>query len=257
MIRLSVLANIQYWGAVSGILSSVLFFLSLVCAHQVPPVKPWFTAEQTADFWREHEHGAKGGVVIMLIAGAFYLPFSATLAVQVARIPKIHAMIPALLLAAGAAGVFTYIIPALWLSVIPYRLDRNPEITQMLTDAFFFNMMMPWPSFIVQNWAFAYAVLLDRRPRPLFPRFMAYVNIIAPMLYLPGNAMHVAKTGPLAWNGGINFWVIGLVFCTQLIFDSIGLFYAIQTEGNEELVLRLSLKNSEQTSSRSSTKNDA
>jgi hypothetical protein len=138
------------------------------------------------------------------------------------------------------------VIPAFMLAVIPYRLERNPEITQALTDLFYFNLMMPWPTYIVQNWTFAYAILKDRRARPLFSKYFAYFNIVAPLFYLPGTAMPTTKTGPLAWNGVLSFWILGMVFCLQLIVDSIGLFYAIQSEGKEEMLLNLASQKSDQ-----------
>ncbi|TVY13237.1 hypothetical protein LARI1_G009372 [Lachnellula arida] len=246
MVSWSAPKNIQYLGAACGTLSSVLFFFSLVAAHQLPPIKPWFTPEQTTEYWRKHESGAKAGVAIMLLSAVFYLPFTATLAIQTSRIPRIHAVVPALQLACGASGVFTYVIPALVLAVIPYRLERNPEITQMLTDAFYFQLIMPWPTFIVQNWVFAYAILRDPGPQTIFPRGMAFFNILAPIFYLPGNAMHTAKTGPLAWNGVLGFWFIGLVFCGQLIADSICLCFAIRSEGEEDMLLNLGPKKIDQ-----------
>lgn len=81
------------------------------------------------------QSGAKSGVETMLLSAVFHLPFTATFTIQTSRM-RIHIVISVLQLACGAAGVFTYVISALFLAAIPYRLERSAETTQMLTDVF-------------------------------------------------------------------------------------------------------------------------
>lgn len=89
---------------------------------------------------------------------------------------------------------------------------------------------MPWPTFMAQNFAFAYAIIIDSRPQPLFPKPIAILNILVPVLFVPAIAMHCVFDGPLAWNGGMTFWMAGGIFCVQLIIDSVCLSRAIRTE---------------------------
>ncbi|KAH7009785.1 membrane protein [Ilyonectria destructans] len=217
-------------GPVCGTLCAIFFIISLGLAHQLPPIPAHFTPEQTTEFWREHETGARWGAALMMISTTFYLPYTASISAQMRRVPNLPYLASALQLAAGAAGLFTFITPAQVLALIPFRLDRSPEATQTLTDLFFFFLLMPWPSFIVQDWAWAYAILIDQRERPVFPKFMAIFNIIIPIMFLPTLGMHAHKRGAVAYQGALTFWFVGIPFIVQLLLDSICLFVAIRAD---------------------------
>lgn len=233
--------NLQYACAGSGILSLVVFFTGMASAGFIPPLSPNLTAEQTTKHYKDHLTGVRVAVIFMMLTGMLYLPFTAAISGQIKRIPNLHSSVHSLQLAAGAAGVFTFLLPPMILAVIAYRLDRNPEITQALSDLFFIIAIMPWPTFLIQNFAFAYAVLIDEREKPIFPRYIALVNVVAPILFVPAIAMHFAKTGPVAWNGGISFWMPAVVFGSQLIIDSICLMRCVAVESREsEVTMRFS-----------------
>lgn len=225
--------NFQIVCGICGILCSLTFLFSFVASHNIPPMKPYWTAEQTVQHWRTYESGTRVGAGLMLVSGAFYLPLTAAISAQMRRIPNLHYVVSALQLAAGAAGIFTYMMPAMILATIPYRLERPIEITQALTDFFWICCLMPWPTFMAQNFALAYAILVDTRAKPVFPKWVALVNITVPILFVPAIGMHCVKTGPLAWNGGMTFWMAGSIFCTQLGIDSICIIRAVWTEYEE------------------------
>ncbi|VUC23906.1 unnamed protein product [Clonostachys rosea] len=168
----------------------------------------------------------------------FYLPLTAAISGQMRRIPNLHYTVSAPQLASGAAGIFTWIMPGMILGAANYRLDRPVEITQALNELFWITALMPWPTFLVQNFAFSYAILIDSRPVPIFPKPIAIVNIIIPIIFVPGIAIHTVFSGPLAWNGAWSFWLAGLTFCVQLIVDLICLIRVVRAEppGGETIV---------------------
>ena len=65
-----------------------------------------------------------------------------------------------------------------------------------------------YPTIIV----IAVASFLDKSPEPVFPRWFGYANIWLVILLLPGQMIFFFKTGPLAWNGLIAFYLAFLVF---------------------------------------------
>jgi hypothetical protein len=131
----------------------------------------------------------------------WHLPLFAAISWQIRRVPGVHAIVSQLWLACSAAWSFTFMLPGMTLATATYRLDRDPQITQAITDMFWLVALMPQPTFMIQNFAFAYAIILDRRPRRAFPRYVAVINIIVPILFVPGTALHTTDFGPLAWNG--------------------------------------------------------
>lgn len=133
-------------------------------------------------------------------------------------------------LASAAAGCWTFILPGVVLAIASYRPDRPVEITQAMNDFFWIVALMPWPTFIVQNFAFAYAIILDSREKPLFPKSLAIVNIVVPILFTFATGMHTVKSGALAWDGVVTFWIVGFSFCVQLIIDAVCLFTSARRE---------------------------
>jgi hypothetical protein len=83
---------------------------------------------------------------------------------------------------------------------------------------------------MVQNFAFVYAIILDGRSKPLFPKWLIPFNIIMPILFAFATGMHTEKTGPLAWNGVITFWIVGFSFVVQLIVDAVYLALSAREE---------------------------
>lgn len=224
-------------GPVCGVLCVIFFFISLAVSGLLPPIKAYYTPEQMVDYWKERKTGAQWGAALLMISSIFYLPYTASISSQMRRVPNLPYLATALQLAAGAAGIFTFITPAQTLALITFRLDRDPESTQMLTDLFFFFLLTPWPTFLVQDWAWAYAILVDQRPRPIFPKFMALVNILVPCLFLPTLGMHAHLSGAIAYQGFVTFWLIGGVFTMQLLMDSFCLYIAIRADPLEPAVL--------------------
>ncbi|TVY19960.1 hypothetical protein LARI1_G004263 [Lachnellula arida] len=230
--------NFQYACAISGVLCSAFFFFAFVAAGFLPPTNPRWSADQTVAHYLKHEKGIRTGSAMMLLSGMFYLPLTAAISAQMRRIPNLHYAVSALQLASGAAGIFTFMMPGMILGVAAYRLERPAEITQAFNDLFWITALMPWPTFMSQNFAFAYAILIDQRPNPLFPKFIAVLNLMVPILFAPAIAMHCVRSGPLAWNGGMTFWMAGSIFCIQLVIDSLCLYRAIRSEpvGGERIV---------------------
>ncbi|EFX03323.1 membrane protein [Grosmannia clavigera kw1407] len=228
----------QYVCAASGILSSILFGLGFIVANFWPPVKPWWTAERTAYFFQEHTHRARIGASLIVLSGLFYMPFCAAISSQMRRIPNLHYVVQQLQLSAAAAGLWTFVLPGIMLATTSYRPDRDPGITQSLNDLFWICTLMPWQTFMVQNFCFSYAIIIDQREKPLFPKELAVYNLIVPFFWTGSTGIQFSKYGAGAFNGAITFWVLGVTFCLQLVVDAIFLILAIQSEpaGGEQIV---------------------
>jgi len=224
---------VRYYCAACGVIFSIVFFLAFVAADFIAPIKPWWDAEQTANHYQKHMVRVRAGAAILVVSGMFYLPFSAAISYQMRRVPNLHYLVHQLQLASAAAGVWTFILPGIILAATSYRPYRPVEITQMFNDFFWICAFMPWPTFIAQNFAFSYAIIYDSRKKPLFPKELAILNIITPILLTPAIGMHCKKTGSVAYNGAMTFWVPGVAFCLQLILDSWYLYASIRDEARE------------------------
>ncbi|KAN0119183.1 hypothetical protein V8E51_001391 [Hyaloscypha variabilis] len=246
----------QYTAIISGLCCPTFFFAGFIAAGFIPPIKPSLSAEQTAQHYRNHEAGVRVGASLILLSGMFYLPYTALITSQMERIPRVPRGVSFLQLGSGAASIFTFMVPAMILAVIGYRVDRDANMTQMMNDAFWIFAVMPFPSFITQNWAFAYAILCDDRSRPLFPRYVGVVNVIAPLVFSPALGLHCVKSGVLAWNGALTFWLPAVCFGLQFGVDAFSLFNAVKIEDydiGDVTSTRVELKNSLPAVSKSSS----
>lgn len=221
--------------AYSGLLYTSFSFIFFIASGNFPPAAPTLTAEQVVQHYHDHNVGYKVGASFFLLAGAFYGSFTAAMSQQMKRIPGVgHTLISAQEVS-GAWACITFAVPAIFFATTAYRLDRPPEITQALNDLSWLMTFMPFAPFIVQGWAFAGAIFLDQRVKPLFPPLVAWVNFVSPILLGSGIAMHCVKRGPFAWNGALTFWLTAVVFGIQSVVNIFYTLKAIETETTAEL----------------------
>jgi len=79
----------------------------------------------------------------------------------------------------------------------------------------------------VQDFAFSYAILLDRREKPLYPRWLAFVTTGLTLTFWPALGVHCVHRGAVAWNGGLAFWGAGVGGGAQNIIMAIFTWMAI------------------------------
>ena len=216
-----------------GAAAVALFFLAFVAADFIPPVSPHWSAAHISAFYQAHSTRIKIGGCVMLLSGMFYAAFTGVISAQMRRIPGIHSSAVYVQLAAGAFGCLTFLIPAMLFIVTAFRPGRSPEITQALNDMSWIFLVMPWPPFMAQNYAFAYAIFTDKRDRPLFPRWLAYVNIWAPIIFSPSLLLPFFTIGPFDWRGIFVFWIPATVFVLQFVANVWMLLRAIDREESE------------------------
>jgi hypothetical protein len=214
----------------SGIVCVALFFAAFVAADFIPPLAPHSSAQSIARFYRDHATRIRIGGVIMLLSGMFYAAFTGVISAQMRRIPGVHVSAVYVQLAAGAFACLTFLVPAMLFEVAAFRPGRSPEVTQTLNDMGWILLVMPWPPFLTQNYAFAYAIFKDRRSRPLFPRWLAYVNIWAPIVFSPSVLLPFFKVGPFDWRGIFVFWIPAVVFVLQFVANTSMLLRAVNDE---------------------------
>jgi hypothetical protein len=228
----------------SGMAAVTLFFVAFVAADFIPPLSPHASALYIAHFYQAHATRIKIGGCVMLLSGMFYAAFTGVISAQMRRIPGIHPSAVYVQLAAGAFGCLTFLVPAMLFIVTAFRPDRAPTITQTLNDMSWIFLVMPWPPFMTQNYAFAYAIFTDNgksagaapeRPSPLFPRWLAYVNIWAPIIFSPSLLLPFFKIGPFDWRGIFVFWIPATVFVIQFVANVSMLLRAIDREQAETL----------------------
>jgi len=218
-----------------GILCPIFLFTGLWPAMGfIPPLNPAASAAEIAAIFQNNTNGIRLGTIFIMLAGAFYAPFTAVIAAQMRRIED--GPTPVLTyaqLAAGAASCLLFIIPALAWTDAAFRPDRPAEITQAFNDLAWIFVVMPFVLAEVQNICFGAVIISDRRQNPLFPRWLGFFNFWIALSFIPGGLTTFFKTGPFAYNGLLAFWVPAGTFGPWFIVICVYLIKAIRRQDAE------------------------
>lgn len=227
----STLQRLCVW---AGIVTPVFFFVAFATGHWIPPLSPSLRASEVAEHYREHAMGIRVGGVLMAVSGMFYAAYTAVISGQMARIPGVHRTVVLTQTIAGAFACITFTLPGLLLEVAAFRPERPDLMTQMLNDLVWIVLVMPWPPFMMQNFAFAAAIFSDDRGIQLFPRWLGYLNIWAPIIFTPAVLLPFFKTGPFSWNGIFVLWIPATVFVIQFVANVVFLLRAVSVPEDEQ-----------------------
>ena len=203
------------------------FFGAFVLGGMIPVPGPSLSPDQVAGNFDDHRAGMRIGMVMMVFAAACYAAFVAIGAAQTSRIPGVSKSAIYCQLVGGSVSAVTFMIPAFFWIVATFRLDRSVELIQFANDLAYVAVVFPWMPFLVQNWAFAYAILNDNRDHPLLPRWLAFINLWGCVVYSPAILLPFFKTGPFAWNGIFVFYIPGLMFTIWFVAMSVMLSKAV------------------------------
>lgn len=211
----------------SGLITPAFFFIAFVLGHWIPPLSAALSAGQIASHYREHSTGIRVGGVFMMISGMFYAAYTAGISGQMARIRGLHPTVVMAQSIAGAFGCITFMLPGILMEVAAFRPERPATTTQLLNDLVWIVLVMPWPPFMTQNFAFAFAIFSQDHKDALFPRWLGYLNIWAPIIFTPAVMLPFFKSGPFSWNGVFVLWIPATVFVIQFIANVVLLLRAV------------------------------
>lgn len=214
-------------GALCGPFFMLIFFIGWPSAHFIPPLAPTLTADQVTAHYRNHESAIKAAAGLMTLGAFPYIFWVATISGQMARIPGVPKLAIYAQLLGGVYTTLFLTLPAYFMAITAYRLDRPQELTQLMNDIIWILMFSNFPGFVIQDITFSYSILLDRRPRTLFPRWLAYVTTGLTLLYWPAFGLFFVKTGVVAWNGALSFWVASVAGGLNIFIISFYLYKAI------------------------------
>jgi hypothetical protein len=207
--------------------------LFVLVAGLIPPMDPSASAEAIAKIYSEHGLRIRVGLALMTLFSVFFTPYLALLSRQVRRIEGYWGVMSLTQVMLSVTFPFGFMLCSISAMAAAYRPERNPDVTQALNDVFWFIFVGLVGPLIFQVVVLAFAVFIDKRERPSFPRWFGYFNIWYAILGVPGCAMYLFKSGPLAWNGVFAFWIPLTVFSIWWIVTTFMLVKAVDVEAAE------------------------
>lgn len=177
----------------------------------LPPPSPDLSTDDAAAVWRDDTDLKRLGMIVCVWGGTLYIPFTIAAGMALRRANEDSAL-PITQAALGTFGTVFFTLNFLILAIVAFRPDRPSEVTEVLHDVGFIMTFSPVAPFTFQYVVIGLAILADRSPNPPFPRWVAYANFWIGALLVPACLIPFFKTGPLAWNGLLSFWIPVVVF---------------------------------------------
>jgi hypothetical protein len=212
--------------------------LSLLCAMTglsftgfSLPMSSEFKPEQVARFYADHRAGIRVAGCFFLFCSAFMMIFAAAISAQLQRIEgKVTPWVFVQLIGGVMGNVPLALTGIIW-SVAAFRPERPPEVLQAINDLAMFILELPAPTAAIQFLGIIFVVLGDRSANPVFPKWVAYLNIIVAILFLPGVAGGVlVDWKSMGWDGFLAYTMPSMALSSWVILMFIALFRATRRE---------------------------
>jgi len=200
--------QLALWGC--GIGFAVLFFVGLMpLSGFIPPPSPQLSGTELMAEFGPKLPWVKFGILVGLLGAALLIPWSAMVSLQIARMEQ-GRRVPLWALfsfGAGCVNAVAFILPFIFWAGAFYRLDRSPELVQLINDMTWLEFLMFFPAFSMQLFCLAMAGFTQRQGPPVFPRWFLYLNLWMATIGGTGLISIFFFSGPFAWNGIVGFWL--------------------------------------------------
>jgi hypothetical protein len=192
----------------SGPAFLLLFFVGFLIAGLVPPPSAARGAAEIASFYRENTDQLRIGSLIAMVATPLMVPFLLLLTQEMKRSNRQLGLLADTQLICGVVFMVLIYLPVTLIALAAFRPERPAESTQLINDAAFFILFWTISVPTLEYVALGLAVLMDRGPQPLFPRWVGWFNLAVGVIFGFGAVGLFVKDGPFAWNGLLAFWGI-------------------------------------------------
>lgn len=198
-----------------------------------PPMSPNMPADQVAAFFRDHTTSIRLSMIIFDLCGIMLVPFFMLIVVQMKRMATPSYVFAYSYLSGVATGATLFAIADLFWLIAAFRPERSADLVVLLNDMAWIVFTAPVGMLIAQNICLALAIYMDARPVPIFPKWVGHFNLICAAAMTPAAGAAVFRTGPLAWNGFVSFWLKISMFSLFVIVMFFMLRIAIKRQALE------------------------
>lgn len=190
---------------------TLMLFGGLILAGWLPPPSPSQSAAEVKAMYLQDTDLKRIAFTLIYLGGGLTAPVTIAISSQLDRIPGARPL-SVLQLIGGGLGVIAVTLPALIFMGIAFRPERPADTTQALHDVAFIPFIGNYVPALIQAVAIGLAVLMQRGPDTVLPRWFGWFNLWVGFLFLPGTFLWFFRSGALAWNGAVCFWIVAVVF---------------------------------------------
>jgi hypothetical protein len=222
------LYRLSVWCGVAVLVAFTIAFT--IVGKLTPPISPTATADQVAGFLAQNRSGILWAVVIMGVFAPLFYPFAVVTSLQMRRIEGGWGLLSMVQLTTAVVAPTGWLYPMAVFATAAYRPGRDPQLILLLSDQFWLTYVGIAAIFVVNVAVIGVSALVDRRPKPVFPRWFGWLNIVAAVALLPGVFVYVSSDGPFAWNGLFAMIIPSVAFLVWKVSMLIVLFRAVKSE---------------------------
>lgn len=201
--------RLQVLGAWSGVgaIGAILVGFWAVAGF-LPLHAPTMDAEAIAGIYQEHSLRIRLGMVILMFGSMLFTPFGAALSDQISEFEKRTGPLSILVMfGAYSFSIFGF-YSGIWYLVTAFRPERGAALTLIFSDSAWLQFVGGAALGVPLFASVAIVAFADTRPRPLYPRWIAWVTTFVLLTAIPSSQLvFFFREGPLAWNGLIGFWL--------------------------------------------------
>lgn len=190
-----------------------------------PPMSPTMPADQVASFYADHTSWIRFSQATFNLCGILILPFFMVIVVQMKRMKNQSHVFAYCYLTAVVSGATIFALSNIFFLVAAFRPDRRPDLIMLLNDLAWIVLIAPVGMVVSQFVLLALAVYFDDRTDPVFPRWVGHFSLITAAAMVPAAGAAVFRTGPLAWDGLLSFWLRNGAFAVFVIV----MFFVLRT----------------------------
>jgi hypothetical protein len=217
------LMRIMVWSGLALVFMTIIGFAWLM--HLVPPPAPNWSTQHALGWAQSHHTSILIGAAVCTFFWSFWVTWAAPLLLYLRRMERVPVLTFASLANVGGGTAVITTIAVVW-TVMGYRA-HDAQTVQTFLDFGWFLFLYTWPPFAILMVMFGVGVLRDVNPRPSFPRWVAYYNFYAAIAMCPASFMGLFKSGPLAYDGVLAFWLVAIDFFVWMVVMSVMMFKAI------------------------------
>lgn len=203
----------------------------------LPPHHPSDSAEMIANIYRSETNRIRFGLALSFLGFAFFFPFGAGICAQTRKIEGAVPVLTYTQIAACASASLIFILSWVCFLTAAYRPERAPSEIYLINDLGWMTVVLCFVAYSAWCVAIGLAILIDSGKRPIYPRWLGYLNLFVAMSYIPDDLIPFFKSGPFAWNGLFPFWIPLTTFLTWITAMYIMTARAIRNETSDDTAL--------------------
>ncbi|GAA3713027.1 hypothetical protein [Gordonia hankookensis] len=185
----------------------VLLVAALAFPGFRPPMSPTMSADQVGAFYADHTAWIQFSQVTFNLCGILVLPFFMVIVVQMKRMTTQSHVFAYCYLTAIVSSATIFALSNILFLAAAFRPERDPELVMLLNDLAWIVLVAPVGMMVMQFVLLGLSVYFDDGPDAVFPRWVGHYSMATAVAMLPAAAAGVFRTGPLAWDGFLTFWL--------------------------------------------------